>query len=216
MPRKPHPYKGIPRSEWPKAKAAAQAEQPTVVPVETIVTAPIHESVRIEMEYKSPDGEVEQQEDLPIAPPRNLFSGEMLQLQIYGKDGNDKDPIPGFRTRWFNDEHGSGVRIKMALSSGWLLVKSDEIALNEGLTPSNSDLGSHVRKIVGTVGNEPLYAYLMKKPEALAQLHDDQHEQATNVRIEEALRSGQISQNPVDAQGPARTVKIDIGSKLYR
>ena len=206
MPRKPHPYKGIPRSEWPKAKAAAsQPQQQAAAPVPDAVMTPAPESV------------FEQQPECTMeAPPLNLFSGEMLKLQVYGKDGNDKDPIPGFRTRWFNDEHDSGVRIKMALSSGWLLVKADEIALNEGLTPSNNDLGSHVRKIVGTNGTEPLYAYLMKKPEKLAQIHDDQREQATNVRVEEALRSGRLSQNPADAQGPARTVKIDIGSKLYR
>ena len=211
MPRKgePHPLKGIPRSQWGLAKGEDPAPEVGVVPeIPQVISAP-KIAPQPEPQYPKLD---------PQSPPPNLFSGNIARLTLIGRDGSLTDPVPGFATRWFNDENGdqtrTGPRIQMALRSGWVFIERDEVALNEGLVPLNVDLGSHVREIVGKQQNgSPLFAYAMKKPQWLFDLHSKEREDNVNARIESSLRAGRSDKLPADKQY-ARDISID--TKLYR
>ena len=150
----------------------------------------------------------------PKAPPRNLFSGTTLKLQVFGKDGNDKDPIPGYRLYWFNDVEG-GLRIAQAQASGWEFVQREEVALNNGqLSPGNNDLGSHVRRWVGTGEDQKaIYSYLMKKPLELDAVHQQERENL-HLQIEAALKSGTFNMTPGEKRYTAERPPIGSPSGL--
>jgi hypothetical protein len=150
----------------------------------------------------------------PKAPPRNLFSGTTLKLQVWGRDGNDKDPIPGYRLYWINDTEG-GLRKAAAEASGWEFVKQEEVALNNAqLSPGNNDLGSNVRRWVG-VGedNKPIYAYLMKKTLELDAQHQQERENL-HLQIEAALKSGTFNMTPGEKRYTAERPPIGSPSGL--
>ncbi len=131
--------------------------------------------------------------EAPQAPLRNLFSGEMPRLAVYGKPGTDpNNPIPGFKLRWFNDVEG-GQRVTRARMSGWEFVSKDEVALNEAPTsPGNTDVGDKVSMWVMQGNNgSAINAYLMKIPLALWQSYQDEHEKV-HVRVEERLKGGAL------------------------
>jgi hypothetical protein len=145
----------------------------------------------------------------PKAPPKNLFSGFVQKLQVFGKSGDPNDPIPGYKPRWFNDVEG-GLRIQTALASGWEFVNKEEVALNDApATPGNNDLGSHVRRWVGEhQDGSAIYAYLLKKPNWLVELHEtgpESREVLHHQRIEAELRRGTFNQQP----GEGRYVPTD-------
>ncbi len=162
----------------------------------------------------------------PAAPPMNLFSGDVRKLQVFGRDGNEG--IPGFKTRWFADEGGSGVRINMARRSGWDFVTREEVALNDSLTPLNSDLGNHVTQVVNphAEGGKPEIGYLMKIPEDLFKSYQDEREQKVHGNIERALREGAMNRGPEARQFAAGSdiarathsslPNIEMGTKNYR
>jgi hypothetical protein len=158
--------------------------------------------------------------------PPNLFSGAQLRLAVYGKDGDSNDPIPGYRTYWFNDIE-SGHRLNMAVRSGWEYVQKEEVNLNDHEAgPANTDLGNHVRRWVenGPAGL-PIYAYLMKKPNWLHDLHEtgpDSREQRIHQKVENELRQGTLNQQRGDgrytqASNPRSSLpKISIDHEIHR
>jgi hypothetical protein len=255
-PRGPSPYKGHPRSEWPALTAKLKAEKATAeaaaamnpdsvfdggvgsipvdVPRETSGAEKFMQQVH--QPRKAPDANFRQPSnvsfDVPIPQPAsrvskpNLFNGKIQKLVLVGKNGSTDDPIPGYRTHWFVDQANSGVRINQAKASGWEFINSDEVALNEGLTPGNNDLGSHVRQIAGTENGAPFYMYAMKKPLWLEQEHQAQYAQTAIEPIKEALLKGRMSKNASDRQFSAGDSiaqqtrsglpPIEIGSKIVR
>ena len=140
-------------------------------------------------------------EPTPQAPPRNLFSGTIKKLDVFGLPGTDPNkPVPGHELYWFDDIEG-GMIIQQAKASGWVLVRKDEVALNDANTsPGNNDLGGNVRRWVsqGPDGSA-IYSYLMKKPDWLYQLHltgPDSLEQRVHQVQEQQLRRGTYNVNP--------------------
>ncbi len=149
-------------------------------------------------------------EPSPQAPPRNLFSGTMKKLDVFGKPGTDpNEPIPGHVLYWFDDIEG-GMIIQQAKASGYSMVRKDEVALNDANTsPGNNDLGGDVRRWVsqGPDGSA-IYSYLMKKPKWLHELHQtgpDSLEQRVHKQIEQQLKQGTFNANPNDRRYSAGT-----------
>ena len=155
----------------------------------------------------------------PVAPPRNLFSGQIKSLEVFGAGGDTRDPIPGFRLYWFTDNSGTGDRLNQAKASGWEFVKKNEIAMQENLVEGNNDLGSIVRKVVNANQTPPEYGYLMKKPNWLDELHQKEM-QTVNDRQESAIKKGSFNSRPEDGRYvagdmPGSTLpKIEISSNL--
>jgi hypothetical protein len=87
---------------------------------------------------------------------RGVFNGTTKKLSV-------NTEIPGYQLRWFNDQDG---RVEAAVGRAWWdFVTQDEVALQDSnkVLERNSDVGSRVRAIVGTLDNgDPLYAYLLK------------------------------------------------------
>ena len=87
---------------------------------------------------------------------RGVFNGTTKKLSV-------NTEIPGYQLRWFNDQDG---RVEAAVGRAWWdFVTQDEIALQDGnkVLDRNSDVGTRVRAIVGSLDNgDPLYAYLLK------------------------------------------------------
>lgn len=163
----------------------------------------------------------------PRAPVPNLFSGKIQKLVLVGKDGNTQDPVPGYRTHWFVDAANSGTRLNQAKMSGWEFITRDEVALNDGLTGGNTDLGAHVRQIAGVDNGVPFYMYAMKKPLWLEAEHQAEYAQKAIAPIKEALVKGRLpGSKPEDRQYAAGDEvavmtrsglpPISIGSKTYR
>lgn len=198
----PSPYKGHPKSEWPKIKAELDAKrqaQPVDEPAVEKVVA-------------------NRKAEEPLTIPPNLFSGDQKSLEVLSKDGDWQDPIPGFYLYWMND---TDIRINRAKRSGYEHVSRDEVMLSESLTDGNDVAGNHVRKQVGAIDGKPLYAYLMKKPLWIKQAHDLEYNKV-NDRVEEMVRRGQLSKNPGevkqfvnDGRTPTAVPQIQSDSKLY-
>lgn len=149
-----------------------------------------------EQAYPSPTPE-----QLKAAPP-NLFSGTMPRLAVYTASGDPNNPFPGFYAYWFNDVEG-GARIAAARKTGYVFVQRDECILNDDPTWSkNTDLGTNVREFVeNAASGAPTYAYLMKKPLWLYELHEygpDSREARAHARIESELQQGTLNQQPGD------------------
>jgi hypothetical protein len=179
--RGPSPYKGHPKSEWPKIKAELDAKRAeaghAAPPPDVREPAPAMESER------------------GVIPP-NLFSGDQKQLEVLGLDGTPQDPIPGFKLYWFNDVD---IRISKAQRSGYVFVERDEVLLSEGLVSGDDVAGNHVRKLVESKGEKPVYAYLMKKPMWIVEAHDLEYSKV-NDRVEDMVRRGQLSKNPQEVR----------------
>ena len=217
-----HPFKGVPRSEWPRVRAEMRAAK-----AQAAVNA-------LEPEVPSFAGEVPKTADVPratlppkaapksavtsgFAEPVNLFSGTQLRLKIYSRDGDEKNPVPGFRTYWFEDDE-TMQRVTLARRSGWLHVECDEILMHDGLVPGNNDLGTSVS--IGIPGSSPpRRMYLMKQPLELAERFAREREERVHGPIWEMLKGnrpakgleGQYGPGPGSAM-PKTKVGVDISS----
>jgi len=228
----PSKYKGHPKSEWASIRAAevttaqaAVAPAPEAPPPNAF-TAPPDAIVAAMLPPEPPQAapppiRINSEAPAVATPPRNLFSGQLKALDVYGKNGSIDDPIPGYRLYWFTDTGGTGTRLRQAQMSGWDFVDSDEIELQDNLVPGNNDLGSHVRKVVNANQVPPTYGYLMKKTRELDALHQAEA-QIINDRMEQAMRAGTLGAAPGDGryvagQMPGSTLpKIEISQKSYR
>ncbi len=173
-----------------------------------------------------PEAKPPSKEAKPKSPPMNLFSGNVAKLQIFDPDGNAG--IPGFATRWFTDEGNSGVRINAARRSGWDFVTRDEVALNDSLTPLNTNLGDHVTMVVNphAEGGKPELGYLMKIPQELFDRYQNERENTVHANIEHALRAGAMNRSSEARQYSANSdiarathsslPGIEMGTKIYR
>lgn len=118
---------------------------------------------------------------------RGVFNGTTKKLTVVTE-------IPGYQLRWFNDQDG---RIEAAVGRAWWeFVTQDEIALGDGnkVLERNSDLGTRVRAIVGTLDNGmPLYAYLLKIKKEY--FDEDQAAGAAQIRAgeKEMLKNGGLN-----------------------
>ena len=210
---KTFPYKGIPRAEWSKMKAAKQARTDAPESVGQFIDAPApnvpHET--------SVAPRVNSEEPLGDFIPKNLFNGQMQKLSVMGKNGSTTDPIPGFHLCWVTDEGGTGIEINKARLTGYQFVEKDEVLLADHLA-GNNDLGTHVSYIVNPSKVPPERGYLMKKPLYIHEAHQAEFA-AYNQRIEDALRQGG-NRKPEDRQytaQPGSTLPpIEISSNLYR
>ena len=217
---KPNPYKGIPRSEWPKIKAAQLARADAPEAVGQVVANAFAEAPAIDLPPEPAAAPASpprvNSEPEATAIPRNLFSGFLKQLDVIGRNGSEKDPIPGYRLYWFND---IGPRIAQAKQSGWELVNRDEVILNENLVPGNNDLGTAVSKVVNPNLNPPTRAFLMKKPNWLDQQHQAEREQV-HQRTESALKAGTLGARPENrqytAQAGSSLPKIETTSNFVK
>lgn len=96
--------------------------------------------------------------------------------------------IDGYVTRWINDQAG---RVQTAISGGYEFVDSNEVGhIGESNIDGNDDVGSRVRKSVGTgENNQPLYAYLMKIKKEF--YDEDQMAKSKQINeVENAIRTG--------------------------
>ncbi len=216
-----NPYKGIPKSEWPAIKAGLKANPNSA---QSLEGEPTREMLP---DATSVPRETITERHADISPltlnttgvdaiPPNLFNAHTRKLVIYSKDGDPNDPVPGFRTYWFNDD---GNRIQLALNSGWDFIDRSEVMMGVELGPDNKDLGSKVRYVVGTLrSGDPMYAYCMKQRNDIAAAHAAER-QAVNERIYQSLRQGQSVPNPNIVPGGQtgwNAPPISIAAKTYR
>ena len=102
----------------------------------------------------------------------------------------DNTPIPGYRTRWFND---TGERIERAKKGGYTHVTKADLdgrgAVNES---AHTDLGAVVSMVVGSQENgQPMRAYRMKIREEW--YIQDQAAKALEVKkVEAQIRRGNL------------------------
>lgn len=211
---RPNPYKGVPRSQWGMVKEQERLRK--MGPPNTL-SAPEIPTFTGSNPEPAPAPKINSQAPVE-APPRNLFSGQFRQMEVFGANGSNTDPIPGWRLYWMND---IGDRINRARQSGWEFVMKDEIALQENLVPGNNDLGTQVRKVVNPNLIPPTVAYLMKKPADLDALHQAEIQEVNN-RNEAALRQGRVNAQAGDGRYVAGDVqnsllpKIEISRNLNR
>lgn len=119
---------------------------------------------------------------------------ERIPLGVPRKKLEAKE-IPGYHLHWVNDYPG---RVQEALQSGYEFVSEEETAINDFVTPGNSDLGTRVKRMVGKDDNGgALFAYLMKINEDLWK-QDQEELQKRNNLVDEAIRRGDL--NPVSNQ----------------
>jgi len=125
-----------------------------------------------------------------ISEPINLFSGTMQKLKLYSPDGDDRDPVPGFKTYWFEDDE-SMQRIALAKRSGWQHIDQSEVLMHDGLVMGNNDLGTCVS--IGVPGSSPpRRMYAMKLPLALVERYAREHEERYHEPIWRMLKSGRV------------------------
>jgi hypothetical protein len=158
-------------------------------------------------------------EEANVAPP-NLFSGDQKHLELIGKNGSIDDPIPGYECYWFVDADGTGVRIQLALRSGYEHITTDEVLVNDTGMGGIDDVGGKVRKLAnihsGRSGEKPIYQWAMKIPLWIHEKHQADM-QAVVDRQEAALKKGYLPrQRPEDKQYVPVSAPIEINSKLYR
>jgi len=96
--------------------------------------------------------------------------------------------IAGFTTRWVND---IANRIhEKTKEDDWDFVSASEIDNEVGEDgDGNQDLGSNVKRAVGTYEGKPLYAYLLKKPLKYYEEDLANNEEARRAK-EDTLRRG--------------------------
>jgi len=232
------PYKGVPKAKWPEIKAAQAVlrEQratfgqpmddapmmpsPAAAPANAFLPPEAAQTLAGAGEVpRETSPRINSDSDGPQAAPRNLFSGQIKSLEVFGRNGSTEEPIPGYRLYWFTDEGNTGSRLHQAKASGWDFVEKNEIAMQDNLVEGNNDLGTKVRKVVNPNSTPPTYGYLMKKPKWM----DEQHQaemQAFNDAQERAIRKGVFNASPRDGRYvagdlPGSTLpKIEISSNL--
>jgi hypothetical protein len=157
----------------------------------------------------------------PETIPVNLFSGQARRLEFH-------DQKPGFTYWWCNDDKG-GTTISRALQSGWKFTERKDVKLNAAVTPRNNALGSYVRQHVGTdEAGQPMYAYLMEKPEWLHKLHEEgpgsreEYHQSLLKQIREGTMGQKAGEHRISANRPHEGTsagflpKISIDTKFVR
>lgn len=196
----PHPYKGIPKAEWPGVRDKLAQERLAAQEQAARDAQAAEEAKAVEAQKARAEARQAAIAGMPSPPPRNLFSGDIKKLEVFGLNGDNKDPIPGFRLYWFLDRENSGARMHQARMSGWEYVMKDEVSVNDtSAIQGNSDLGSQVRVFGGSFNNQPIYHYLMKKPVWLDQVHQGEM-QAHLDKVEGHLRRGKLDAKPEDRQ----------------
>ena len=156
----------------------------------------------------------------PETIPPNLFSGMTRRLEFFGER-------EGYRRRWFNDDK-AGTNIGAAIKSGWTMVPRTDVQLNAAVTPRNNDLGSFIRQYVGVnEANQPMYAYLMEKPQWLCDEHDfgPGSREEYHRKLEEQIMAGKLGEkagerrysqaNPYPGS-PGTLPPISVDSKITR
>jgi hypothetical protein len=115
-------------------------------------------------------------------PRRGSIGVPRLRLAV-------KFEIPGYHLCWQNDDGG----VENAIDSGYEFVTRGETETEQGVEPSNIDMGDKIKQKVGTLeGGGALYAYLMKikqewHEEDMAEL------EANNRAIQDAIAGGNIN-----------------------
>lgn len=227
--------KGVSRKEREVELAKAKQEGVTPPPIGKSIAAPKIEYNVSDTGMATPKP-VEKQEAKPLpeppkivegdpdpaAPPPNLFSGRVKRLEVHPNPKRHpgatyNDPIPGYRLYWFHDVEN---QVAMAQASGYRFVEKDEIGLNDAhVAPGNNDLGTHVRRWVNSVGGPnggAIYAFLMKKPNWLAELHDAEMEKV-HQRQEAQLKAGAMNnQIPQQVRHVPHAASIQSDTSLYK
>ena len=115
-------------------------------------------------------------------PRRNSIGVPRLTLAV-------KFDIPGHHMCWMNDDGN----VESALDSGYEFVTRGETELEDGVSPSNVDMGDRIKQKVGTTQQgDVLYAFLMK-------IKNEWHEEdmaaieLQNKQVEDAIVSGNIN-----------------------
>ena len=115
-------------------------------------------------------------------PRRNSIGVPRLTLAV-------KFDIPGHHMCWMNDDGN----VESALDSGYEFVTRGETELEDGVSPSNVDMGDRIKQKVGTTQQgDVLYAFLMK-------IKNEWHEEdmaaieLQNKQVEDAIVSGSIN-----------------------
>ena len=115
-------------------------------------------------------------------PRRNSIGVPRLTLAV-------KFDIPGHHMCWMNDDGN----VESALDSGYEFVTRGETELENGVSPSNVDMGDRIKQKVGTTQQgDVLYAFLMK-------IKNEWHEEdmaaieLQNKQVEDAIVSGSIN-----------------------
>lgn len=130
-------------------------------------------------------------EDRPIRGKRESFNGTEGKLRI----GHQ---IEGYHTHIFNDTPG---RIEQALRVGYEFVTPDEVGgTATNVVSRNTDIGDKVRFLVGTDGDAPQYAYLMKIKQEFYE-EDQDKLQAKNDLTDEAIRGGTMNKPGNSTEG---------------
>ena len=212
----PRPVKGSPEAKAKMAAARAAREHNRLPDAPSNAFAAV---APMELPPILPEARpaINSEPAVPDHIPRNLFSGMMKSLDVMGVNGSFEDPIPGYTLYWFND---IADRIGKAKVSGWELVDKKEVMLSENVV-GNNDLGSHVAKVVNPNFNPPTKAFLMKKPNWLYKIHQDERE-SYHLRIDRALKSGTLGRKEGDgqytaAEDPTSSMpKIEISSNIYK
>lgn len=237
MPTGPSPYKGHPKSEWPAIKAAQEVlrkqratvgqpepdqrpmQSPAAAPANAFAPPEVAAVLAGDVPLEIPVPRVNSDSAGPEALPRNLFSGQIKALDVFGLNGDTTDPLTGYRLYWFTDIGGTGNRLHQAKASGWDFVRKDEIAMQDNLVPGNNDLGTMVRKVVNPNETPPTYGYLMKKPKWMDEVHQAEMQQVNDAQ-ERAIKKGAFNARPQDGRYVAGDIpnsalpKIEISSNL--
>jgi hypothetical protein len=190
-----NPMKGIPRADWPKVMAERAAKATTELA--DAMNAATTEPPKSATPSALPSGSTKPPKESE-PPPRNLMTGDIKHLEVWGKNGSNTDPIPGYRLHWFLDRDGTGSRMFLAKRSGYDFVMQDEVMLND--LSENLDEGSQV-KVYGGVSpaGTPIFHWLMKKPNWLNEQHQKDMQKVPD-RIEQELRRGTLGKTPDDGR----------------
>ncbi|HEX4922360.1 MAG TPA: hypothetical protein VFV92_16670 [Candidatus Bathyarchaeia archaeon] len=99
---------------------------------------------------------------------------------------------PNYHYHWINDDPPG--RLEEFQYDGYVFVTRDEIQLIAGTTPSNTDDGNRVSRIVSREGSQgtPVKAYLMKMPMDIYEDRMDQLQEPCNM-VDEAIRRGKMA-----------------------
>jgi hypothetical protein len=152
----------------------------------------ITEKVEIMIETKEVIRTEQERKETQTTRQRIPFGVPRQKLHVNGE-------IPGYHLYIVNDAPG---RIDAALQGGYDFVTAGEVQIDDRVVPSNKDLGSKIKWLVGTnEDNSPLYAYLMKIKQEFYE-EDQKALEELNNRTDEAIKRGSIeggSANRYDA-----------------
>ncbi len=122
---------------------------------------------------------------------RKTFNGTEGKLRV-------NHEIEGYHLHIFNDTPG---RIDQALDVGYEFVSPNEVGgVGVNTVSRNTDIGDKIRFLVGTDGNNPQYAYLMK----IRKEFYDEDQQAIQERVDAtdaAIRQGKLTKEGHTTEG---------------